>query len=538
MFNKFSEQNFGLNYGDNMSYNDCAIEGFCSADPIVYSLMEVWLYELKQITYYYIKMQELGYENLKLKNSIINYLSVVIIGYEFDRKEFEDLIYKIHAEKEAVKNSYVSICDKENIDCQILKSNINFEKFNIASIINQGEQQVILRNKILNTDVKNIYEIILNLIKSASIRLEELKSYTDGCTEEQDAILKLFNSLNFSTMQESKLLRKINDFAKINFQIYKKLHQFKEKYYGKISLNDVKIGVDKGKAILVSGQNLKDFQNLLEALQGSDINVYTHNGLIVAHAYPKFKNYPNLKGHYQTSLDNVYYDFTSFKGPVLVIRNFQYLLDRLYRGRIFTTNLIAGKGMTSIENNDFSKLIQNASENEGYSNNQGITSIKVGYDEDAVMQKIDRLIEKIKNKEIKHLIIIGLLNHAALRSEYFNELEKYLPSDYFVISTLMTSKNDNILSFDSFFNSSLIYKILSHIKKQIDFEKFPVSVFITTCNLHTISHLFNLRCLGVKNIYLPFCSANVLTPNMLGFLKSKFGVKQVTLSAQKDLKNL
>ena len=339
-------------------------------------------------------------------------------------------------------------------------------------------------------------------------------------------------------MQESKLLRKINDFAKINFQIYKKLHQFKEKYYGKISLNDVKIGVDKGKAILVSGQNLKDFQNLLEALQGSDINVYTHNGLIVAHAYPKFKNYPNLKGHYQTSLDNVYYDFTSFKGPVLVIRNFQYLLDRLYRGRIFTTNLIAGKGMTSIENNDFSKLIQNASENEGYSNNQGITSIKVGYDEDAVMQKIDRLIEKIKNKEIKHLIIIGLLNHAALRSEYFNELEKYLPSDYFVISTLMTSKNDNILSFDSFFNSSLIYKILSHIKKQIDFEKFPVSVFITTCNLHTISHLFNLRCLGVKNIYLPFCSANVLTPNMLGFLKSKFGVKQVTLSAQKDLKNL
>ena len=322
------------------------------------------------------------------------------------------------------------------------------------------------------------------------------------------------------------------------FYIHQKLHQLKEEYYGKISLNDVQIGVDKGKSILVSGQNLKDLENLLEALKGTDINVYTHNGLIVAHAYPKFENFPNLKGHYQMSLDNVQYDFTSFKGPVLVIRNFQYLLDRLYRGRIFTTNIIGGKGMTRVDNNDFSKLIQTAQESEGYKNNHKITTVKVGYDENIVMQKVDKLIEKIENKEIKHLIIIGLLNHAAMHSEYFSEMEKHLGDDYFVISTVMTSKKDNVLYFDSFFNSSLIYKILSHIKNHVDFEKFPVSVFITTCNLHTMSHLFNLRYLGVKNICLPVCTANILTPNMLEFLKSKFNVRQVSSNPQKDLKSL
>ena len=536
MFNKYSDKNFWT--GDNMSYNDCAIEGFCSIDPIVYSLMEVLLYELKQLTYYYIKMQELGYENKKLKNQIINYLSVVLIGYEFNRKEFEDLIYKIHNEKESVKESYIAICDKENIDCQILKSNIDFKKFNISAIVQQGEQQAVLRNKILNSDVKNIYEIILNLIKSASIRLVELKSYTDNYVPEEDAILKLFNSLNFSAMQESKLLRKIHDFAKINFQIHQKLHQLKEEYYGKISLNDVQIGVDKGKSVLVSGQNLKDLENLLEALKDTDINVYTHDGLIVAHAYPKFESFPNLKGHYQMSLDNVQYDFTSFKGSVLVIRNFQYLLDRLYRGRIFTTNIISGKGMTRIENNDFSKLIQITQESEGYKDNHRITTVKVGYDENVVMQNVDELIKKIENKEIKHLIIVGLLNHAAMHSEYFSEMEKHLGNDYFVISTVMTSKKENVLYFDSFFNSSLIYKILSHIKSRVDFEKFPVSVFITTCNLHTMSHLFNLRNLGIKNIYLPVCTANVLTPNMLEFLKSKFNVRQVSSNPKKDLKNL
>ena len=180
MFDKFFKQNFGFNYGDDMSYNDCAIEGFCSIDPIVYALTEVLLYELKQITYYYIKMRELGYENQKLKNSIINYLSVVIIGYEFSRKDFEDLICKIHTEKESVRESYIALCDRENIDCQILKSNISFEKFNMSSIVNQGEQQAVLRNKILNSNVKNIYEIILNLIKSASIRLVELKFFRNA----------------------------------------------------------------------------------------------------------------------------------------------------------------------------------------------------------------------------------------------------------------------------------------------------------------------------------------------------------------------
>ncbi len=538
MFDKFFEKNSGLESGSNMSYKDCAIEGFCSLDPIVYSLMEVWLYELKQITYYYIKMRELGYENKKLKNQIINYLSVALIGNEFNRQEFEDLIYKIHTEKEAVKESYTAVCDKENIDCQILKSNINFKKFNLSSIVNQGEQQAILRNKILNSDVKNIYEIILNLIKSASIRLVELKSYTEDYVPEEDAILKLFNSLNFSAIQEAKLLRKINDFAKINFQIHEKIHLLKEQYYGKISLNEVRFGADKGKSVLVSGQNLKELENLLVALQGTDINVYTHNGLIVAHAYPKFKNFSNLKGHYQISLDNVQYDFTSFKGPILVIGNFQYLLDRLYRGRIFTTNLIGDKGMTRIKDYDFSKLIQTAQQSEGYEDNRFITTAKVGYNENEIMQKIDEIIGKIKNKEIKHLIVIGLLNHAPLHSEYFSKMIQELKDDYFVISTVMTAKKDNVLGFDSFFNSSLIYKILTHIKKHIDFEKFPVSVFITTCNLHTMSHLFNLRYLGVKNIYLPVCTANILTPKMLDFLKIKFNVKQVSSNPQKDLKTL
>lgn len=544
MFNQFinygenPNDGFGDKYGENAGFNECAVEGYCSVDPIVYSLMEVLLYELKQLTYYYIKMQELGYENKKLKDKIINYLSLILVGYEFNRDEFLVMLKEIHKEKESAKESFISVCEKKNIDCQILKSNIKFEKFDLSSLVNQGEQQAIKRNKAMTPEIKNLYEIILNLIKSASIRLIELKCYTDDYIPEEDAILKLFVNLNFSSMTEAKLTKKINDFAKVNYDIHIKLHKFKEKYYGKISLHDVNVGVKAGKSILASGQNLKDFENLLEATKDTDINVYTHNGLVVAHAYPKFSKYKNLAGHFQMSLDSVQFDFASFKGPVLVLRNFQYLLDRLYRGRLFTTNLIAGKGMSKVKNGDFSPLIESAQNAAGFANDHPIATVKVGYDEDGVMKRVDKLIEKIKNKDVKHLIVVGLLNHAALHSDYLDELEANLPDDYFVISTVLPSIKENVMYFDSFFNSSLIYKILSHIKKHVDFDKFPVSLFITTCNLHTISHLFNLKYLGVKNIYLPECTSSVITPGMLKFLKSKFGFKQVSDNAKKDLKEL
>ena len=526
-FDNSFDKYFSGNYNDNLGYNDCATEGYCSLDPIIYSLMEVMLYELKQLTYYYIKMQELGYENKDLKNKIINYLSLIFIGYEFNRKEFESLLNALNKEKESVKNTYTNLCDKKNLDCQILKSGISFDKFDIMSIVNQGEKQAILRNKTLKSNVKNLYEIILNIIRSASIRLIELKCYTDDYVPEEDAILKLFNNLNFATYTEAKLTRKINDFAQINYQIHKKLHTYKEEYYGKITLNTVEIGVNSGKSILVSGQNLKDLEDLLEATKNTDINVYTHNGLIVAHAYPKFTKYKNLKGHFQMSLDSVQFDFSSFKGPILIVKNFQYLLDGLYRGRLFTTNLVGGRGIKSISKKDFSQIITAAQEVDGFESDHKIAEVKVGYDEKSVMEKVNKIINKIKTKEIKHLLIVGLLNHAAVHSNYFDELENNLPDDYFVISTLIPSKKKNVLYFDSFFNTSLIYKIIAHIKSEINLEEFPITVFITNCNLHTITHIFNLKYLGVKDIYLPLCTSNVITPNMLQFIKNKFDFKQV-----------
>lgn len=530
MFNYYADENMG--------YNDCAIEGNCSIDPVMYSLMEVLLYELKQITYYIVKMMELGYDNRQLKTKIIRYLSLVIVGYEFNRQEFETILRDINKEKKEAENVFIKTCQEKNLDCQIMRSPIQMENLDFANIVNQGERQAILRNKAMSSDVKNLNEIILQLLKSASVRLVELEEYQCECESEADAILKLFNSLNFTTFNNAKLTRKINDFAKVNFEIHKKLHAAKEEYFGKIRPIEISTDIKKGPSILVTGQNLYDFERLLEATKDEDINIYTHDGLIVAHAYPRFAQYKNLVGHFQKSLDNFQMDFSLFKGAILITQNAQHKFERLFRGRIFTTNFISGKGMKKIENDDFTPVIKAAADAKGFDEEVKSQSVLVGYDESEVMKKIDDVIERVKNGKIKQIFIIGLINHSLFAQDYFNELVKDIPETSYVLSTAVRSDRENVLHIDSYFNSSLVYKILEKLKTSLDLNKVPVSLFMTQCNLHTISHLFNIKQIGLKNIYLPECSPNIITPNMINFLSDKFGFRQISKNPKKDLKKL
>ena len=186
MFNYYADENVG--------FNNCAIQGNCSIDPILYSLMEVLLYELKQVTYYMVKLMELGYENKPLRKKIIQYLSLIIIGYEFNRNEFEKLLREIDNTKKEVEKYFIKICEEKNLDCQILHSSIKFDNFDFSNMVNQGERQAILKNKSMSQETKNLTEIILQLLKSASVRLLELEEYGVECGSESNAILKFFNT--------------------------------------------------------------------------------------------------------------------------------------------------------------------------------------------------------------------------------------------------------------------------------------------------------------------------------------------------------
>jgi hydroxylamine reductase len=66
----------------------------------------------------------------------------------------------------------------------------------------------------------------------------------------------------------------------------------------------VSLGAKKGKAILVSGHDLKDLYELLKQTEGKGIYVYIHREMLPAHSYPELKRFSHLAGHYGTAWQN------------------------------------------------------------------------------------------------------------------------------------------------------------------------------------------------------------------------------------------
>ena len=66
--------------------------------------------------------------------------------------------------------------------------------------------------------------------------------------------------------------------------------------YGHPVPTAVRIAPVKGKAIVVSGHDLKDLEELLKQTEGKGINVYTHGEMLPAHGYPGLKKYKHLVG--------------------------------------------------------------------------------------------------------------------------------------------------------------------------------------------------------------------------------------------------
>ncbi len=68
--------------------------------------------------------------------------------------------------------------------------------------------------------------------------------------------------------------------------------------YGHPEPTQVRVTPVKGKAILVSGHDLKDLDMLLKQTEGKGINVYTHSEMLPCNAYPGLKKYKHLVGNY------------------------------------------------------------------------------------------------------------------------------------------------------------------------------------------------------------------------------------------------
>jgi hydroxylamine reductase len=523
---------------DDYNSDSCNAKGVCSTDPTISSLQEVIMMYLKQLSFYTLKLKKRGVTNNVIKDNILNTISGLVSNTDYSQEQFKNIILTIYENLRQSKILYERICKDNNLSADKLENKLKFtKKLDLNEAIKQGEKEFIRKNKLLSQKQRNIYEIMFVLIKNVCINLIQLKSYNKECEDAYYAMIQVLSVMNYKISSVEKLKRIVERFVKINYRLTKDLHEAEIESFGEQEPAEVSFSTRVGKAILVSGSNLKELEDVLKATSGMNLDVYTHGSMIMGHTYPKLKAYKQLQGQFGLGVENCLLDFATFPGAILMTKNSLQNVEYLYRGRLFTTDATVPKGVTQIIKGNFKPLIKSSLDAKGFAKGQIRESLTIGYKKEVLEKRVNDVIAKINSRDIKHLFIIGILNHTSLQKRYFERLLKSLPRNTYAITLSTYVPSPNTFQINSSYDFMLMYKILEDLHQKLDVINFDISAFLTKCDKYSIANMLNLKDLGVKNILLGYCSPMQINPRITDAFKDIFGVKTIT-TPKEDLEIL
>lgn len=533
------ENNYKQIYQKNNSECDeCVAKGICSTAPALSYLHETIIAYLQDLAFYLIRLKKLGITNETIKENITNILSSIVINTIYDENSYHKIITKIYEDLMQAKELYSSICKKNHIIEDYLKINLkNPLKLSYTASIKLGQNIFNQKLQKYSEEEKNLNELIMNIIKSICIHMIELKQLGVNNEESYEMILYLLDIKNSSKITKEELYEIINKIVVLDHKLLVTLQETKEQQYGVISPTEISTSTRSNKAILVSGTNLKELELLLEATKDKGIDIYTHGHMLMAHAYSKFKTHPHLVGHWGKGIENYLFDFAEFPGVIFLTKHSFFKTENLYRSRIYTTDVIAPKGVILIRSNDFEPLIQSAINAKGFSKAVEKPFVKITLDEKAIHEKIIEIAQKIKEGKIKHLIGIGISNQTKKQKDYFERFLKLIGDDCFVVSLSYYEEKDNIFFVESDYGFSFFYKALDILKTQIDIDYSKMVALYTRCEIHSISNILYVKHLGVNKIYFPECPPTLINPSIINAMKKTYNIKDYT-TPEADLKEM
>lgn len=508
-------------------YDEFSSKGICTVSPSVSPSQEIILIYLREIAYYLLKLKEFGASNAVIKENIIEALSGIITNVDYNHNKFKHLVVILEQDVSQARTLYSKLCQKNNVKANFLKKHFKHsQNLDIAETIKKGERHYIKRNIYYTSEQKSLFEVMLFLIKNLCLKILQLKSYKKIYEKAYNSILMLFGAMNFHNLKVDEIKSTLETCTSEYYNTVKELFSAQEEAYGERQSVSISFTPRNGKAILVSGIDMTQLEAVLEATKNRDIDVYTHGiTMLMAHTLKKFREYPNLAGHFGKCYDNSLFDFAAFPGAVLMTRYIFQRAEYLYRGRLFTTDSFAPQGIIKILDNDFEPLIQAALKSKGFTKEQQQIILQVGFRQKEMEDKIKEIIDKMEKSQIQHLYIIGLLHQKNEYKEYFDKFLSLMPKNCYAISLSYEKNEENILHFDSFYDYLFIYRILEKFNEIKPLEHLKITIFITQCDQYTITNIINFLNMGIKSIYLCDCTPIVINPSMFETMRKTFEIK-------------
>ncbi|KAJ5076364.1 hydroxylamine reductase [Anaeramoeba ignava] len=532
------------------------LKGVCGKTSFVASLQDLLLNVTKKISTFTSMSRQLGTKNPEVDRFVLESLFSTVTNVNFDEVRFKEYLQKAESQLEKAEKDYREVCQSKGIQPKMPTFAKSFWKANpdLGSLIEEGKKFSILkRNR--SKDLTGIEEMILYGIKGGAAYLEHAKVL--GIEDEEaysfmhDCLKKLTEELSLD-----ELLKLAMDTGKWNFKVMELLDKANTQGYGDPVPTKVSISPVAGKCIVVSGHDLYDLELVLKQTENKNINVYTHGEMLPAHGYPKLKKYKHLVGNYGGAWQNQKKEFSAFPGSILMTTNCIVPPSDAYRHRVFTRSVVGFPGVQHILSDDLSPLINSALLNKGFLKDSPRKEILVGFGHKTVLGIADLIIDAVKSGAIKHFFLIGGCDGYELDRNYFTDFAKRVPKDCVILTLACGKYRFNKLDFGTIKHKGVeIPRLLdigqcndsySAIKIAValaeafktDVNGLPLSLILSWFEQKAVAVLLTLLSLGVKNIRIGPRLPAFLTPPVVKVLVDNFGIKPISSSPKKDLKEL
>ncbi|HDM32776.1 MAG TPA: hydroxylamine reductase, partial [Deltaproteobacteria bacterium] len=376
----------------------CTQRGICGKDPDTAVLQDLLIYATKGISQYAHRARKLGESSRDIDVFTIEALFSTITNVNFDPERVKDLIMVAYDKLDKARAMYENACKKARVEPEDLDGPARWRpESSMQGLIRQGEDIGIdKRKKALGDDITGLEELLTYGLKGVAAYLDHAQILGK---EDDKAYAFIHEALDFIAgdgLTIDDLVGMCLRCGEVNIKAMELLDSANTGTYGDPVPTKVRIEPVKGKAILVSGHDLKDLEEILKQTQGKGINVYTHGEMLPAHGYPGLKKYPHLVGNYGGAWQDQRREFDRFPGAILMTTNCIQRPKKTYMDRIFTSGLVAWPGVLHIKNHDFSPVIDAALKAEGFKEDGPEKYITVGFGHEAVLSVAPKIIDLVK----------------------------------------------------------------------------------------------------------------------------------------------
>ncbi|HUT78430.1 MAG TPA: hydroxylamine reductase [Polyangia bacterium] len=525
----------------------CTTAGVCGKDAATATLQDLLIHAAKGIAMWGHRAAALGAANGRVDRFVTEALFTTVTNVNFDADRLEGRIRDGAVVLARAREMYEGACKEQGVKPETPGGPAAFvPAADRAGLLAQGvEAGIAAMRAERGDDAAGLTNLITFGLKGTA-------AYADHALilgQSDPAVFAFFHeALDFLTRENTvaDLTAMALRVGEVNLRAMELLDAGNTGTYGHPEPTRVWVTPRKGKAILISGHDLKDLGALLEQTAGKGIDVYTHGEMLPCHGYPGLKKHAHLAGNYGGAWQDQRREFDAFPGAVLMTTNCIQRPKETYQARIFTTGLVAWPGVTHVTRDDFGPVIAAALDAPGFTADVPEQSITVGFGRNAVLGVADKVIEAVKQKKIRHFFLVGGCDGAKSGRNYYTDFAKAVPDDCVILTLACGKYRFNKLEFgdiggiprlldigqcnDSYSAIRIAQALASAF--DTDVNSLPLSIILSWYEQKAVCVLLSLLHLGIRDIRLGPSLPAFVTPPVLNVLVETFGLKPITTPEQ------